>query len=632
MENDIFRKTLRYAAQAMKQRKHNFSRLAHFAACLFLTAFAETSLAQPLSVSTSVDKTTLAVNEQLVFTIELSGEGANGASNPELPEMGGFLSLLGSSGTSQSIQIINGRMTVQKSQTYYYMAAKEGTFQIPPVKVSYKGVEYQSNPINITITKSAGNAAPPANQPQSRTVSPEAGAGDDLFIRAIPNKRRVYQNEAVIVTYRIYTQVNVSSYGVSKLPETAGFWAEDFDQGQPQTREEVLNGKKYVVADIKKVALFPTSSGSKTIGSLVIDCDVRMQSRRRTTDIFDSFFDDPFFNRTVRKSIYSKPIEVEVLPLPSEGRPGNFSGAVGDFRLEANIDKQNVKTNEAISLKIKISGVGNIKILPQPQLAIPSDFQQYDPKVTENISRQGGAISGSKTFEYVLVPRFPGEQQIRPFEFSYFDPQAATYRTLSSPSFSIHVTKGADDFVSLGPGLSKEEVRLVGQDIRFIKLTTSQLTPIGKRLYTSFAFISLSIVPLILLIGSVAYRSHLEKLSGNVAYARRRRANRMAMKKLSKAYSLLDEKTQKQFYAEASRALLGFAADKLNLSEAGIITSEIEKRLIDHNLESNLIQSYMKLVQTCDYQRFAPANISKSEMEEFYQQAKEAIINLEKAL
>ncbi len=597
----------------------------------FAIAWASGSQAQPLTVSMSVDKTSLDLNQQLVLTIDFSGEGANSVAAPELPDMGGYLALLGSGGSSQSIQIINGRMSVQKSHTYYFMAVKEGTLQIPPIKVNYKGNVYESNSVTINIAKAAAGTPTPSSPKSSQSVKPEAGMGEDLFVRAIVNKRRVFQNEPVIVTYRIYTQVNVSSYGISKLPETSGFWAEDFDQGQPQTREEVLNGKKYVVADIKKVALFPTSSGNKTIGPLGIDCDVRVQSRRRTNDIFDSFFDDPFFSRTMKKSLFSKPIDIEVFPFPSEGRPASFSGVVGDFKMDANIDKLDVKTNEAVTLKIRISGTGNIRILPQPQVSIPSDFQQYEPKISESINRQGGVISGSKTYEYVLVPRFPGEQRIKPIEFSYFDPQAGRYRTLFSPEMIIRVTKGLEDFVSVGPGLSKEEVRLVGQDIRFIKLTTPSFRRIDYRFYTSFAFVGLAVFPALLLIGSIVYRNHLEKLSGNVAYARSRQANRMAMKRLSKAKSLLDEKSQKAFYAEASHALIGFAADKLNLPAAGVIASEIEEQFTNRNLDENLIKQYMQLMQTCDYQRFAPATVSKQEMEELYQQANEAIVKLEKA-
>ncbi len=265
-------------------------------------------------------------------------------------------------------------------------------------------------------------------------------------------------------------------------------------------------------------------------------------------------------------------------------------------------------------------------------MVIPQDFQQYEPKITENIVRNENGVSGNKTFEYILVPRFPGEQRIKPVIFNYFDPYAKTYKTLSTPEFLIQVEKGDDELVSMGSGLSKEEVRLVGQDIRYIKLNTNTFTRTGFKIFKSFLFVTLCVIPLLLLIVSVGYNKHLEKLSGNVAYARSRRANTMAMKRLSKSRGLLAENTQKDFFAEVSRALLGFAADKLNLSEAGIISTELEDLLNQRNLDSAVVKQYIELIQTCDFQRFAPATVTKAEMHQFYSRAKEAIINLEKAL
>ncbi len=587
---------------------------------------------QALEIRTSVDKTSLALNQQIALTIELSGDGANKVSQPTPPDMSDFLSFLGSGGSSQNIQLINGRMSVTRSNTYYYMATKEGVFQIPAVSVNYKGKQAKSEPISITITKSVAQTNP---LPRTRSdVQSGRNNGSNLYVRAVVSKRRVYQNEPVIVTFRIYTRINVSSYGISKLPETAGFWSEEFDLSKkPTTREEIINGKKYVVADIKKAALFPTSPGKKTIGPLSLDCEVRVQSQRRSRDnVFDSFFNDPFFSRTTRKTIASPPVTIDVLPLPAANRPADFSGAVGKFNLTASIDKNSVKTNEAITLKVRISGTGNIRTLSKPVVQVPHDFEKYEPKVTENIVRQNNTISGSKNFEYVLIPRFPGAQKIKPIYFSYFNPKLRKYQELTTPELLINVEKSADEYVSLGSGINKEEVKLIGQDIRFIKTVAPDFKRIGYQPYKSFAYLSLVILPMLLLAAAYGYSKHQEKLSGNVAYARNRRANRMAMKRLSKAHSLLDEKAQKEFYAEASRALLGFAADKLNLAEAGIISSELKELFAGRNLDADLIDAYIKLIQECDYQRFAPANVSKEQMTDFYKQAKEAIINLEKAL
>ena len=586
--------------------------------------------AESLSISVSVDKTTMVENQQLVLTVDLSGEDAKKVDTPELPDMSEYLSFLGSGGTSQNIQIINGKMSVKKALTYFYMATKAGQYQIPPVKVNYKGKVYQSKPISITITKATASQAP--NTQKSDGQSQGQTATDDLYVKALLSKKKVYQNEPVVVTYRIYTRVSLTGARMSKSSETAGFWVEEIDQeGQTQTRNEVINGRKYLVADIRKIVLFPTSPGKKTLGSLGVECEVR-QSRRRSRDIFDNFFDDPFFSPTVQKTIYSPPVEINVLPLPETNKPADFNGSVGVYKLDVFVDKENVKTNEAISLSVKISGQGNIKVLPNPNVSIPSDFEQYEPKISQTINRQQTGISGSKTFEYVLVPRFPGQQRIKPISFSYFDTQKKQYRTLTSPEFAINVAKGENEIVSIGSGLSKEEVRILGQDIRFIKLGGPQFKPVGKSFKNSTLFLALLILPLLALAGSLGYKKHLNQLSENKAYARSHRANRMALKRLSKAKSLLNEKSQKEFYAEVSRSLLGFAADKLNLEEAGIISSDLEKRLRQNKLDEILLNEYLSLIQTCDYQRFAATTGSKNEMTDFYTSAKEAIIKLEKAI
>lgn len=590
------------------------------------------SAQEPLVIRAIVDRTTVAVNQQLVLTLEISGDGANKIDFPAPPDLGDYLKLAGSGGNSQNIQFINGKMSVTKSQVYFYIAAMEGTCTIAPIKISYKNSEAESEPVTITVTKSG---APPASATPAPAPGSEVDTGEDLFIRALPSKRTVYQNEPVIVSYRIYksAKVNLTNYGINKLPESVGFWAEEIDVGnQPPVWEEVINGKKFVLADIKKTILFPASPGKKTVGPLGIDCNIRVATQKRSSDIFDNFFDDPFFSRTVRKTIFSQTLDINVLALPQENKPANFSGCVGRFNMDASIDKNQVTTNQAITLKIKISGTGNVKIIPKPDLIIPADFQQYDPKTTENIVRNHDGVSGSKTFEYVLVPRFPGEQRIKPVSFSYFDPYSKAYKILNTPEFILQVEKGSDELLSMGSGLSKEEVRLVGQDIRFIKLATGKMIPGSFKFYNQFLFFAAIILPMLALAGALGYNHHLTKLSANVAYARRRRANTMAMKKLAKAKGLLDDKTQKEFYAEISRALSGFAADKLNLSQAGIISDELEELLKKHHLDETLIKEYIELVQACDFQRFAPANVGSEEMQEFFKKAKEAIINLEKAL
>ena len=423
-----------------------------------------------IQLKASTDRLLIPINETFTYTLEISGEKANSVDNdPKLPDISEFSVYMGGTGTSQNIQIINGKMSVTKSMNFTFMANKIGKFLIQPAELVFKGKIFKSESIQIEITSQTAKpkTSPPKNQ--NRTLkNNQSDLKDNLFLRTIINKKRVYVNEPVIISYKIYTGVTVTSYGINKLPNTASFWAEEFPlAAQPKTYREIYNGKEYIVAEIKKMALFPTDAGKKTIGPMQIECDVRVQTQRRRS-IFDSFFDDPFFGRTVRQSVNSKPINIEVLPLPIKGKPADFSGVVGNFSITARVDKKQVKTNEAVALKVKIAGSGNIKVLPTPKVEIPADFEQYEPKITQTINRTGNIISGQKNYEYVLIPRFPGTQKIKPIEFFYFDLKTKTYKKISTPEIEINVQKGNEDLIAVGTGLSKEEVRLLGKDIRFI--------------------------------------------------------------------------------------------------------------------------------------------------------------------
>ena len=590
-------------------------------------------LSAEIEISTSVDKTRIGLNQTFTLTVDISGEKANNAGDPKVPDISDFSAYMGSSGTSQNIQIINGRMSVTKSISFTYMATILGKFTIPPAVLKLGDKEFRSQPIQIEVVKASQQPqaqkrrTPPASsgQPQDQTIK------DNLFLKVTANKRRVYVNEPVILSYKIYTRVSVTQYGVNKAPNTAGFWAEDFPLGnQPKTYEEIIDGKKFIVAEIKRMALFPTDAGTKKISPMQIECDVRVQTRRRS--IFDSFFDDPFFGRTVRQAVNSKPVTIEVLPLPQEGKPAGFSGLVGNFNISAKVDKQAVKTNEAISLNIKISGKGNVKMIPAPTVELPPDFEKYEPKLSEKINRAANSVSGYKNYEYVLIPRYPGLQKIKPVLFSYFDVAAKKYKLLRTPEIIVNVEKGSDEFMTVTSGLSKEEVKLLGKDIRFIQLSEVQFDRIGSFFYKKFYFILIVLLPILIVVSSLGYRRHLDKLSGNIAYARSRKANQMAMKRLQKAKKMLSEKTQKEFYAEISNSLMGFLGDKFNIAAAGIITDEVEELMRTGGVAEPVIKKYLSCLHVCDYQRFAPSNAKLDEMKKFFDHAKLAIVALEKVI
>lgn len=602
---------------------------------ILIFSFSSLSLAQNLELDAYVNRTTVGVNEQFELSVELSGSDANDAPQPAVPDLGDFATYLGS-GSSTNMQIVNGQMSVSKIYTHHFMAVRDGKFQIPPIRLQFKGKEYTTDAIDIEVVKGQTRTTPPPTSGRRTPGESSADLSELLFLKATVNKRQVFQNEPVIVSYKIYTAVSVSNYGISQLPNMVGFWSEEFELPQrPRLYAETVNGRQYKVAEIKKMALFPQGPGNKTIEPMTIECEVQIPRQRRSRDPFNSFFDDPFdsfFNRTVRQTVTSNAISIEVMPLPAVGKPGNFSGAVGNFSLGASVDKNAVKTNEAVTLTVKISGSGNIKIVPQPEINFPVDFEVYDPKIQENINRKGGQISGAKVFEYVMVPRYAGKQVIKPVTLSYFDLSTKTYRTLRTEPLEISVAKGNDEFVSIGAAGSKEDVKLIGQDIRYIQMRMPEFERIDTVFYKKTIFFVLLGFPLVVLAGALGYRRHQEKLSTNVAYARSRKANQMATRRLKKAGQEMKAGNPKAFYAEVSSALMGFIGDKLNVASAGLVTDEVNSMLHQRGIDEETVTNYIACLQTCDYKRFAPSDANNGEMKEFFARAKQAIISLDKEI
>jgi hypothetical protein len=592
------------------------------------------STAQDLSVRAYVDRNVIGLNEQFTLSVELSGKGANSASDPAVPQIDPFAAFLGS-GSSQNIQFVNGRMSVTKVISLYFAATAAGKYKIPPLEVTADGKKYASNPVDIEIVQGGAKSQQQA-QPQQQAQTQGAGPAEgDLFLRATVDRRQVFQNEPVIVTYKIYTRVSIANVGLSKMPATAGFWAEEFEIPQQlQTTSEILDGKKYTVATVKKMALFPLSPGAKTLEAMTLDCEVHVR-QSRSRDPFADFFDDSFFfgSKTVRKQIQSRPVTVDVLPFPDSGKSANFSGLSGRFRISASADKRSVKTNEAITYKITVEGEGNIRQVQIPDIAFPADFEVYPPKVSETVNRSGGSVSGRKAFEYVLIPRAAGEETLKPVLFSYFDPASKTYKTVQTETVTLQVAQGAETFTTVaGSGLSKEEVRLIGQDIRFIKIAMPSFHKIGTSRVKPFYFWLIFGLPLFGLAGAFAYRRHLDRLSGDVAYARGIRASSAVRKRLSTAKGLVKSDTRKQFYAEAERALEGYLGDKLNIAEAGMIKEEVEKLLRERGLGDETIRNYFECLSVCELKRFSPEGATIEEMKAFFKQVETAIMKIEKEL
>jgi len=590
------------------------------------------AFSQNLQLNVYVSQTIIGLNEQFELNMEFSGPDANDVNEPGSPDLSGFATFVGSS-SSSNIQIVNGKMNVTKIYSHHYIAQKEGTFTIPAIQIKYKRKTLTSNPIQIRIVKKQNRRSPRNATPNQRGANSKADLSDLLFLKAHVNKRQVYQNEPVVVTYKIYTAVNVTNYGVTQLPNTVGFWSEEFQQpSRLKLTTEILNGRQFRVAEIKRFALFPQGPGKKTLDPMVVDCEVQLPRRRSNRDIFDDFFNDSFFSRSVRRTISSNVIEINVLPLPVKNKPLNFSGLVGKYSVRAAVDKHKVKTNEAVTLNIKISGTGNVKIISQPKMNFSADFEVYAPKVHEDIKRKNNSVSGSKTFEYVIIPRFPGKQHIKPYVLTYFDPVTRSYRSIKTAPIDIDVAKGNDQFSSIGVVNSKEDVKFIGKDIRFIQMRLPEFKQIGPMFYKKTIFYFLFIIPLIVFFGADRYQKHVQKMSSNVAYARSRKANQMALKRLRAAEKAMSQGEASVFYSEVSKALFGYIGDKLNRASAGLIIEDVEKELFAKNIQEESIHRFVDCVKSCDFNRFAPGQSDEQKMAAFFDTAKHAIVDLEKQL
>lgn len=580
----------------------------------------------------SVDKNQVTTGEQIQVTFTLNG--SSGGNNFQAPAFSDFLVLSGPN-QSTSMQFINGSMSASVSYSYVLQSRAEGKFTIGPAAIEVGGKQLRSQPIAIVVSKGAARPSQPrtsGQQAESQDIGKQIG--DNLFLKVIVDKARVCQGEQITATYKIYTRVNIANYAISKVPALTGFWSEDLEvPKQIQLNNEVVNGKQYRVGVLKKVALFPQRSGTLELDPMEAECVVQIQLRRRSGDLFDQFFNDPFFGnvQNVNYKVRSEPLKVSVLPLPGENVPAGFSGAVGQYSMDAWLDKHQTKTNEAVTLKVKLNGHGNLKLIEAPAVNVPPDLDRYDPKISDNITNQGNQISGSRTFEYLLIPRHPGQQKIASFPFSFYDAEKKTYVTLRSPEFSLNVEQGSELGSAPVAGVSKEDVKLLGEDIRFIKSGSYTFHRSGERFMDSPMFVVFSVSPIIAFVGFVLYVRRRERVLGDVRALRNRRARKIAQKRLTEAKGFLEAKKKEEFYTEVSRALWGFVSDKLGLPQSDLSLEMVRVSLETRGVPTEVILKLSTIVEQCEYARFAPS-VDSMRMDEVYNEAVAIISSIEEQM
>ena len=581
----------------------------------------------------SVDNTTVSDNEPFQVSFTFSGKNINDIGDFKAPS---FTDFYVSSGPNQStsMQFINGVSSASVSYSYVLQAKAVGSFDIGKASIEYDGKTYETKPLEIKVVK--GKVQP--KQQQQQQASEDSGISDkeiadNLFIRATVDKNKVYKGEQVIVTYKLYTRLNIASQmSINKLPQYQGFWAEELDtQTNIFFTTEMYQGKQYRVGVLKKAALFPTQTGQLEVTPFELNVPVQVQVQRKKSNksLWDEFFQDPFGRYETRNyNAVSNKVKVEVLPLPEENKPASFNGAVGEFTFSSSINHTKLKTNEPVTIKLTVSGFGNISLLNLPEVNLPAGFEKYEPKLNESINRKN-SISGSKSGEYLFVPRVVGKREIPPIEFSYFNPKTKKYVTIKSDPFELNIEQG--ETIPTAEITDKEEVRQLGQDIYFIKTETSDLHKNEVYLITQPAFWVMSAVPLLASMLLIGFKKRHDKLSGNVALMRYQKAQKVAKNRLKAAKKFMDAENHTDFYTEISLALFGYLEDKLHIPKSEFTVERAVEILSSKNVKTEITESLKKTANRCEFVRFAPGAEKSAAMNDMYNELVELIINIEKA-
>jgi hypothetical protein len=567
----------------------------------------------------------VAVGRPFVLNLEISGAQSLDR-EPVVPELP-FAQFLGS-GTSTSMQMAGGRTSVSVTIQYRFQALEEGTFQVPAIEVPVAGGTHTTDPFDITVGPPSGAAPAPGNAPPGRAPAGGGISEKDLFVTAEASRRTVLTGQPVVVEYRLWTRLPVTSYNFTRVPEPQGFWVEDAQPpGQPEVEQVERDGATYATAVIRRVALVPTAPGDRTLDPLGVEAQVRV---RRGSDPFEGLFGrSSLFGSTIEPTaVLSNPLTIEVRPLPP-GRPEGFSGLVGTLDVEASVDRAQVDANQAVTLTVRVSGEGNIRGVQPPEIAFPADFEVFPPETSEAISAAGSTLRGSKTFAYVLIPRAPGDREIPAISLGYFDPSAGVYRVAATDAIplTVHGT------VAGGPvPLARGGVEQLRRDIRFIHLGAPSLRRADRGGLGGPALWIVALLPMAAVLGAVALRRHRDRLEGDVAWARGRRAGRVARKRLAEARRLATADDTRAFYAEVARALRGLVADKVNVSEAGMQLADLERDLARASVSEEVVAELRGCLEHCDRQRFAPPGSDPHERERFLERAGDLMIALDRRI
>ena len=569
----------------------------------------------------------VAVGEQFRLTYTVNTQDVKGFRAGQVPDA--FDVLMGpSTSTQSSFQMVNGHTSSTSSVTYTYIlvATKNGSFTIPAAHVTAGGKDIQSNELHIKVSGQAqsGGQQGASRQQGQQDIRPAGTAisGSDLFMKVSASKSRVREQEPILLTYKVYTVVGLTDLN-GKMPDLKSFYTREVPlPTQKSFHLETLNGRQYKTVTWQQYVMFPQATGKLEIPSITFDGIVMQQNRN--VDPFEAFFNGGSGYIEVKKQIKAPGLTIQVDPLPQ--RPANFSGGVGQYNISATLDQSEVKANDPIKLRVVVSGVGNMKLLKQPVVQFPKDFDKYDAKVTDKTKLTTSGLEGSIVYDFLAVPRHQGQFDIPPVEYTYFDTRAGQYKTVRTEGFHLTVKKG-DDSGTVSAYTAQEDVKLLNSDIHFIHTGATEQHAVGEYFFGSGAYWA-SLVAL--LAGFVSLFVVFRKRAierADVAGQRAGKANKVATKRLKQANKLMRSGRQSEFYDEVLRALWGYVGDKLAMPVEQLSRDNISQQLSERGVGDETIQQFISALDECEFARYAPGDATGN-MTKVYDMAMTTITNI----
>jgi hypothetical protein len=571
------------------------------------------------------------VNAGQQFTVVWSVNAGGGEFSA--PSFSGFYKLMGpQTSYNSSTQIINGKMSssVSYSYVYYLQAVKEGKYVIPPAVFTLKNKTYSSDSLHIEVVgSSAGNQNVSSGKKAVTDDSGIESSGNDLFVNLSLNRKEVFLGEHIVATVKLFTRVNISGINEIKFPPFNSFLKSDIET-PPLTslKQENINGTIYGTGVVQQFLLYPQITGEISIDPVQISVMIQQKAAQS-----DPFFDG-FFNsyQTIPRAIASKMVKVNVKPLPGV-QPVDYSGIVGKLDFKAVLNKDSVNVNDAVNFKVTISGSGNLKIAATPLLKLSPDIEVYDPKISDDIKYGINGSTGQKTFEYLLIPRHYGDYTIPSITYSYFDTSTGRYETLTTKEYHFHARKGNEQNtgITVYGGISKEDVKYMGKDIRFIKSNGGNLTKSTSLIVKKNSFISAYVIALLVFMIILFLRREHIRRNSDLSLVRNRKAAKVAVKRLHSASVCLKNDQIDEFYEEILKAIWGYLSDKLNIPVSDLTRNNAVTALTEEGIDGDRIINLNHILDTCEYARYAPS-ASESEAETIYEGASQFIKSVENSI